>query len=157
VLLLHADKCDLKVVLIFYLNIFSRHRDHIHILSPDGCRSRTDRGSLHSCHKQLIGKKPKNLAYPTSLNFLGDHLRKVRLDRGLSQPQGSKIFKVTTDAVTGWELNRNEPQARMAKRIIQFLGYAPTIGSQASLGTRLRQARQIWGHSQEQAAKRHAM
>jgi DNA-binding XRE family transcriptional regulator len=64
------------------------------------------------------------------------------------------IFKVTTDTVTGWELNRHEPQARLAKKIIQFVGYVPTIVGQASLGKRLRQARQILGHSQEQAARR---
>jgi transcriptional regulator with XRE-family HTH domain len=94
------------------------------------------------------------MAYPTFLSTLGDHLRKVRLDRGLSQPHVAKIFNVSTDTVTGWELNRNKPQARLAKKIIQFLGYVPSIGSQASLGKRLRQARQILGHSQEMAGKR---
>ena len=94
------------------------------------------------------------MAYPTSLNTLGDHLRAARLDRGLSQPDVAKLFKVSTDTVTGWELNRYEPQARLAKKIIQFLGYVPPIGSEASLGKRLRQARQILGHSQEQAARR---
>ena len=113
-----------------------------------------DRGSLHSCHKQLIAKKPVNMAYPISLNTLGDHLRAARLDRGLSQPNVAKILKVTTDTVTGWELNRHEPQARQAKKIIQFLGYVPSKGKPEPIGESLRQARQILGHSQEQAAKR---
>jgi len=34
------------------------------------------------------------------------------------------------------------------------LGYFPSMGKPESLGERLRQARQILGHSQEQAAKR---
>ena len=111
-------------------------------------------GLLHSCHKPLIAKKHVNLAYQTSLNTQGDHLRKVRLDRGLSQPQVAKMLKVTPETVTGWELNRHQPPARLAKRIIQFLGYVPSIGEQKSIGENLRQARQILGHTQEQAAKR---
>jgi DNA-binding XRE family transcriptional regulator len=74
-----------------------------------------------SVKTQFRAQKPINTAYPTSLNTLGDHLRKVQLDRGLSQPNMAKIFKVTTDTVTGGELNRNKPQARLAKKIIQFL------------------------------------
>jgi len=60
---------------------------------------------------------------------------------------------VTTDTVTGWELNRHVPPARLAMKIIQFLGYVPTSGKQ-ELGERLRQARRILGHTQEQAAKK---
>lgn len=109
-------------------------------------------GSLHSCHKQLKAKKPVNLAYPTTLNTLGDHLRKVRLDRGLSQPQVAKQLKVTTDSVTGWELNRYEPQARFAKRIIKFLGYLPFNTEALSTGRKLYMARLISGKTQEQVA-----
>jgi len=70
------------------------------------------------------------------------------------QAEVAKILKVTTNTVTGWELNWYSPQVRMVKRIIQFLGYFPSIGKPESLGERLRQARQILGHSQEQAARR---
>jgi transcriptional regulator with XRE-family HTH domain len=110
-------------------------------------------GSLHSCHKQLIAKKPLNMAYPTSLSTLGDHLRKVRLDRGLSQPQVAKLLKVTQDTVTGWELNRHEAQTKMVRRIIKFLGYIPFSDSSISLGHQLHQARLILGHTQEQSAR----
>lgn len=34
----------------------------------------------------LKGKRAINPAYPVNLNTLGDHLRKIRLDRRLSQP-----------------------------------------------------------------------
>ena len=70
-------------------------------------------------------KRPINPAYPASVNTLGDHLRKVRLDRELSQPQVAKLLKVTTDTVTGWELNRHEPQQRFRQRIFRFFGYKP--------------------------------
>jgi len=99
-------------------------------------------------------KRPINPAYPKQLETLGDHLRATRLDKGLSQPEVAKILKVNPDTVTGWELNRHEPPARMAKKIIQFLGYVPSIGEQELIGEKLRQARQILGHTQEEAAKK---
>lgn len=102
----------------------------------------------------LMCKRPLNRAYPSSLNTLGDHVRAVRLQKCLSQPEVAKLLKVTTDTVTGWELNKHEPHARLAGRIIKFLGYVPIMEKQTSIGERLRQARQILGHTQEQAAKR---
>ncbi len=113
-----------------------------------------DMGSLHSCHKQLITKKPANAAYPTSPNTLGDHLRKVRLDRRLSQPEVAKMLKVTTDTVTGWELNRHSPPMRLAKGIVRFLGYLPGQEKDNSIGKQLYFARLVLGHTQEQAAKK---
>ncbi len=97
-------------------------------------------------------KRPINQAYPKQLLTLGDHLRTVRLDRGLSQPQMAKLLKVTTDTVTGWELNRYEPQARLAKEIIKFLSYLPFQEQNCSIGRQLYLARLVLGHSQDQAA-----
>jgi DNA-binding transcriptional regulator YiaG len=68
-----------------------------------------------------------NPAYPRELNTLGYHLRKVRLNRELSQLDVARILRVTTDTVTNWELNRNQPRAKFAKRIISFLGYIPFL------------------------------
>ncbi|TNE64221.1 MAG: XRE family transcriptional regulator [Bacteroidetes bacterium] len=70
----------------------------------------------------LKAKRPKNPAYPAQLDTLGDHLRKTRLDRGLSQSELARLLNVTTDTITGWELNRHEPTAKLAKRISNFLG-----------------------------------
>ena len=86
------------------------------------------------------------------MNTLGDYLRKVRLDRGLSQPEVARILKVTTASITGWELNRNEPTPKFARAIIAFLGYFPFIGNDHSLGKRLYFARLITGKTQEQVA-----
>jgi len=85
---------------------------------------------------------------------LGDHLRAARLDRGLMQSEVARILKVNQDTVTGWELNRHAPPARMAKKIIRFLGYVPPIDEQDSISKRLQKARQILGHTQEQATKK---
>ena len=76
----------------------------------------------------------------------------MRLDRGLSQPEVARIFKVTTDSVTGWELNRYEPTSKFAKAIIAFLGYFPFTADTDSLGKRFYFARLITGKTQEQVA-----
>lgn len=101
---------------------------------------------------QLIAKRPKNPAYPAELKTLGDHLRKVRLNRGLFQSDVAKILNVTTDAVTNWELNRNEPTTRLAKLIIDFLGYFPFPTKDISFGKQLYHARMITGKTQKQVA-----
>ncbi|MFN8302434.1 MAG: helix-turn-helix domain-containing protein [Saprospiraceae bacterium] len=87
------------------------------------------------------------------LKTLGDHLRKVRLDRGLSQPDVARMLEVDALTVTGWELNHHEPPARLAKAIIAFLGYFPFSGSDHSLGRQLYYARLITGKTQKQVAK----
>lgn len=102
----------------------------------------------------LKAKRPLNPAYPSELKTLGDHLRKVRLDRGLSQSEVAKILQVTTDSVTGWELNRHEPPARLAKRIIEFIGYVPFDAYEQSIGRQLYLARLISGMTQRQVAKK---
>jgi DNA-binding transcriptional regulator YiaG len=76
---------------------------------------------------KLVAKRPINPAYPTELKTIGDHLRKTRLDRELTQNQVSTIIGVTTDTVTNWELNRNSPRKRFHSRIYNFLGKVPPI------------------------------
>jgi transcriptional regulator with XRE-family HTH domain len=84
-------------------------------------------------HLQSKVKLPANPAYPATLDTLGDHLRKVRLDRGLSQSNVARILKVTTETVTRWELNRNQPTVKFVKAVIEFLGYVPFVSYDRSL------------------------
>ncbi len=101
----------------------------------------------------MKGKRPKNPAYPSKLETLGDHLRKVRLDGNLSQPEVAKILKVSTDTIIGWELNRYEPTAKLAKSAIDYLGYNPFLGEEHSLGKQLYHARLITGKTQKEVAE----
>ena len=107
---------------------------------------------MNICKIRLRGKKPSNPAYPTELNTLGDHLRKARLDRGLSQSDVARLLQVTTDTVTGWEMNRHGPTPKQAKAVINFLGYFPFMDG-ASLGQQLYHARLVSGKTQEEVAK----
>jgi transcriptional regulator with XRE-family HTH domain len=102
---------------------------------------------------QLKAKLPANPAYPATLDTLGDHLRKVRLDRGLSQPDVAKILEVTADTITGWELDHHEPPAKFASRIISFLGYNPFKVDGLYLGKQLYYARLISGKIQREVAE----
>ncbi len=54
--------------------------------------------------------------------------------------------------VANWELNRNQPTAKFANRIIVFLRYVPFQESE-SLAKRLYIARMVSGKTQEQVSK----
>ncbi len=81
-------------------------------------------------------------------------MRKTRLDKGMSQTELAKILKVSPDTITGWELNRHQPPARLMKRIIKFLGYTTSLRRNPTIGESLLRARQIFGDTQEHAAKK---
>ncbi len=76
-------------------------------------------------HFQLRGRRPQNPAYPETLKSLGDHIRKVRLDRALSQPEVAKQIGVQTESITNWELGHSKPQVHHNPKIEQYLGYWP--------------------------------
>jgi DNA-binding XRE family transcriptional regulator len=83
-----------------------------------------DRVVLPFCSVVLVAKKPKSEAYPTSLDTLGDHLRKRRLNLGMLQRQVAEVLGVDTTTITNWEKNRCSPSARMLPRIWRFLGFS---------------------------------
>jgi transcriptional regulator with XRE-family HTH domain len=70
----------------------------------------------------------------------------------MSQSDVAKILKVSTDTVTGWELNRYGPTIRPAKSIIAFIGHFPFKVDGISLGKQLYYARLITGKTQKQVA-----
>lgn len=69
----------------------------------------------------LYAKKPYRKPFPKEIKTLGDQLRKVRLERNMSQKEVAKIIGVTTDTITNWELNRNKPQKKYSKQIKNYL------------------------------------
>ncbi|MCB0619746.1 MAG: helix-turn-helix transcriptional regulator, partial [Saprospiraceae bacterium] len=114
---------------------------------------RTDRVAWISCHLQMKTPKPLSLLYPDTLTTLGDHIRKVRLDRNLSQAETASLIGVTTDTVTNWELGRNQPYVAQMPAIYAFLGYIPDKVENPSLGEQLRHWRYRKGLQQKQVAK----
>ena len=64
----------------------------------------------------------QSAAYPKSLNHLGDHVRKRRLDLGLSQREAARRIGVNKRAIQDWELGRFEPTVSCLPKVIEFLG-----------------------------------
>lgn len=62
---------------------------------------------------------------PKVCRTLGDHIRKARIERGQYQTDLAKLFRVTTDTVTNWELNRNKIGRIYCPIIKKYLGYLP--------------------------------
>ena len=77
------------------------------------------------CDLTLIAQKRPPAAYPKVLETVGDHIRKARLDRGLSQPELARIMNITVASLTNWEVHHKIPTVNMWPRIISFLGYYP--------------------------------
>jgi transcriptional regulator with XRE-family HTH domain len=99
----------------------------------------------------LKAPKPPPEAYPKELNTLGDHLRKKRLDLGLTQTEVARQLNVHATTVQYWETNRVAPDLRSIPRIIRFLTYVPYKPGQ-TFSERLRASRKARGVSQKELA-----
>ena len=112
-----------------------------------------DMVALPFCRLTLNAAKPKNPFYPKELNTLGDHLRKRRLDLGLTQ-QGLADQIICDEAtITNWELNRVTPALQFWPRILEFLGYDPSAErGDGSLADRLKRYRRSRGLSRKMLA-----
>lgn len=82
--------------------------------------------ALPFCQIVLKAQKPLNPAYPKSLNTIGNHIKKRRLDLKLTQKQVSQKIGVSETSLMTWERNQHTPCLRFIPQIIQFLGYLPT-------------------------------
>ena len=109
------------------------------------------------CRIRLRGPKPKPPEYPKTLEKLGDHLRKARLDRGLLQKLVAEQLGVNATTITNWELGRTPPDLPFIPKILQFLGYTPWDGKPRNLGQRLKALRWTLGMTQEDMARRLGM
>ena len=102
---------------------------------------------------QKVVRKPPRVPFPTSLDSLGDHIRRARLERGLLQRDVAKTVNVSEDSVTYWENGRAVPQIQHYSRIIAFLGYYPFSHETASIAGKLKQLRFRLGYSYGQCGE----
>lgn len=72
----------------------------------------------------LKGRIPQR-GYPEHPKTLGEHICKVRLDRGLLQVHVAKELDVSVGTVKNWEQNRTTVAPRFLPRVVAFLGYDP--------------------------------
>jgi len=84
---------------------------------------------------------------PRDPKTLGDHLRKVRLERGLFQDQVARELGVSVGSLLNWEANYTRVQTRFMPKVVAFLGYDPRQES-SQIGDQIRILRERQGLSQ---------
>jgi len=109
---------------------------------------------LPLCKTELKVQRPPSLPdYPNTLNTLGDHIRKKRLDLGLFQKDVANIIDTTENTIWNWENNYATPSLPYIPKIIEFLGYIPFDTSDQTLGNKIIIYRKLRGISQEKFAR----
>ncbi len=59
--------------------------------------------------------------YPQCPATFGEHVRKARVDQGLSQAKLARTLGVTWSTVRDWETGRTRPALRLKPRVLAFL------------------------------------
>lgn len=91
--------------------------------------------------------------YPLAPNTFGRHLRRRRLDLGLTQRTLARRLGVREETVHLWERDRTRPLARHFGCLVRFLGFDPESPG-LSMAERLRAARRRTGLTQAELAHR---
>ena len=87
----------------------------------------------------------KTLPLPIN-GTLGDHIFRVRKNKGLSGREVGEIIKTSTSNISKWELNRTPVHPKHVKNVIEFLEYTPSdISDFEYLGTKI----QLWKMNRE--------
>lgn len=117
------------------------------------CNVRTNRVALRFYHVTLSANKPPSEAYPKSLQTIGEHLRKRRLDLKLFQKEVGKLMGVDTLTVSNWENNLTSPRLYLLPKVYHVLRYNPLQSNATTLGEKIEQYRIQKGLSLSKLAK----
>ena len=129
-------------------DIFAPRQDHKHILFPDDYNNHKGIPALPFSQMDYKVPKPKGDKYPKQLLTIGDHIKKRRLDLGLTQGEVANIIGTKSiDAVRNWELGKGDPQIHYMPEVIKFLGYIPVPVCLDTLGDKVKTFRILRGLS----------
>jgi transcriptional regulator with XRE-family HTH domain len=92
--------------------------------------------------------------YPEKLIHIGHHIRKRRIELGMSQRELAKLFEVTEETIYNWENGKKTPALKFIPKIIAFLGYVPFRCESEDLIERLKFYKFINGLTVEELAER---
>jgi len=92
--------------------------------------------------------------YPEKVERLGEHIRKRRLELGLTQKEVADTFGVSKDTICNWEKGKSFPDLKVIPKIIKFLGYNPFRPEGDDLISRLKFYRLVNGLTVEELAER---
>lgn len=87
------------------------------------------------------------------MKHLGDHIKKRRLDLGLTQREAARQIGVKKASVQRWESRKCEPTVSCFPLVLAFLGYDPRP-KPSTLCEELARYRETLGLSQPAMAKR---
>ena len=106
------------------------------------------------CKIELKAARPLSLPdYPQTLDTLGDHIRKKRVDLGLFQKDIANIIGTNESTIWNWENNYATPYISYLPNIIKFLGYVPFNTSCNTLREKIVTSRKLLGLSQRKYAQ----
>lgn len=91
--------------------------------------------------------------YPESPRFLGEHVRKRRLDLGLGQREAAIQIGVHVETLKLWEGGKLKPAIAIMPKVIEFLGAIP-LPKPTTFAERLVYYRTCHGLRQEDLAAR---
>lgn len=75
------------------------------------------------CHVTLKRTKRPPEGYPEKPDPVGEHLRKMRMDRRLLQRDMAERLGVCKETIRNWELGYRKLALRCWPRVIDFLGF----------------------------------
>ena len=104
------------------------------------------------CHFTLTVKKTTAYTDSAKPKTIGNHIRKRRLNLGLSQHEVAKMIAVSDDTIRQWEKNVYKPLIRFYPKIIEFLTYVP-LPKPHSFSVQLRFCRHALGITQKRFAQ----
>lgn len=93
------------------------------------------------------------MGYPENPKTVGEHIRKVRMERKLLQKEVAEVIGVSEDCITYWENGRAEPQIQFMPMIIEFLGYMPVEVNTSTIGGKIKVYRIRHGLSYKKMGK----
>lgn len=111
-----------------------------------------DRVALPFYEWRLAGPRPKP-GFPLELRHLGDHIRRRRIELGLTRKAAAKSLGTNAWSLKAWEeVPKASIRERFVPTIVRFLGYSP-LPAPVSFGELVRQERLLRGWSRPRLAR----
>lgn len=120
-------------------------------IAPDSQRNLIP--ALAFCEMVFSSDKPTGIKVSFVPQTIGEHIRKIRLEKGLFQEDVAKLIGVSTDCITNWENNHGIPQIQFMPAIIEFLGFVPIEIDNDTLGGQMLLYRNLHGLSHRKLGK----
>ena len=82
---------------------------------------------LHAKRLRILLYDKLRHGYPALPGTIGEHLRRRRIDRGLTLDDAASLLGTSRSLLHGWEKGRRRPTTARRKAVVAFLGYSPYV------------------------------